>query len=340
MRSALAADNQAGAIRPGALLLTPRRADVPKRTSIMLTATLAISLAAAATASAQGPDQQEVGLLFTQTAPSGTLKPVEGAGPDRRTLVLEDVSGQVVWFTDRPARQSGHLPLSGFVSEWPGFGFTEDPPNAALSVLDAPSSKDTVILTLGQPRYRAKRNRLRYPARLEDEATGNLSHLESSRDRRVPRNFAEASLFVDDALAPVSGDCVAHPYAQCPGADLHGVDFHSANLFSANLSDANLSGALLFGAYLARANLSNANVSNANLFGADLSRTDLSGADLTGADLSRVKLSTTNLSGAVLVRANLYYADLTGADLSRTNISGARLCRTTMPNGSINDSGC
>jgi uncharacterized protein YjbI with pentapeptide repeats len=368
---------------------------VPRRTLTTLTAALAVSLAATATASAQGPDQQEVGLLFTQTAPSGTLKPVEGGAADRRTLVLEGVSRQVVWFTDRPARKSGHLPLAGFVSQWPGYGFVEDPPNAALTVLDASAGQDTVVLTLGQPRYRAKRDRLRYPAQLEGEASGNLSHLEPSRDRRVPRRFADASLFIDDATAPVSGACVIQPFAECSYADLHGAGLHGArlsfanlsfaNLSVADLSDADLSDADLFradvhgadlsnadlhhadlhqadltvaflsganlsfanlsfanlpGATLLRANLTNADLPTANLSAADLTTANLTRADLTRADLSAADLSRASLPFANLPGANLSDANLSGANLSRANLSGAKFCRTTMPDRSINNSGC
>ncbi|MHC8497445.1 MAG: pentapeptide repeat-containing protein [Actinomycetes bacterium] len=41
-------------------------------------------------------------------------------------------------------------------------------------------------------------------------------------------------------------------------------------------------------------------------------------------------LTDANLTGANLTNANLYYADLTGTVF----------CRTTMPDGSINNSGC
>ena len=51
------------------------------------------------------------------------------------------------------------------------------------------------------------------------------------------------------------------------------------------------------------------------------------------------------LSGANLTRANLRKADLSETDLTRANLTGAImngviLCNTTMPDGSVNDSGC
>ena len=62
---------------------------------------------------------------------------------------------------------------------------------------------------------------------------------------------------------------------------------------------------------------------------------DLGGADLSGADLGG-----TNLSGAKLISANLRGADLGGANLSGAYMQGAALCNTTMPDGSVINSGC
>ena len=54
------------------------------------------------------------------------------------------------------------------------------------------------------------------------------------------------------------------------------------------------------------------------------------GLDLTGADLTDA-----NLTGADLTNANLTGADLTGA-----NLTNADFCNTTMPDGSVDNSGC
>jgi hypothetical protein len=57
---------------------------------------------------------------------------------------------------------------------------------------------------------------------------------------------------------------------------------------------------------------------------------DLSGANLTEAILIKAVLPETNLTGAILTEANL-----TGA-----NLEGAPFCYTTIPDGTINNSGC
>ena len=82
-----------------------------------------------------------------------------------------------------------------------------------------------------------------------------------------------------------------------------------------------------------------------------LEETNLSGADLTNANMTKVYMEGTNLQGATLVGVNLTSAYMEGVNLNSTNLSGAtlesvrgfddlRLCRTIMPNGSVNKSDC
>jgi hypothetical protein len=267
-------------------------------------ALVALGGALAPLAPAQQPQEQEISLLFAQTANRGTMKPIKGPTP-RFNLKLFGVNPQVVWFSDRPARQSGQIAVPDFTRSWPGFGFVDDPPNAALTLLDAGNRHDTVVMELGRPHFKQNKNRVRYSARLLDEATGDLSYLNSDLDPRVKRHFMVPSLFIDDAAARVVNGCRIAPFTVCP-----------------------------------RANLSGADLSRANLTGADLSGADLSSADLVFANLSGADLPGTDLSGASLSRANLFKADLRAADLTGTNLNGAHFCRTTMPNGSINDRHC
>ena len=54
----------------------------------------------------------------------------------------------------------------------------------------------------------------------------------------------------------------------------------------------------------------------------------------------RASLSYANLSGADLTEANLSRANLFDANLREANVKGATFCNTTMPDGTINNSGC
>ena len=64
-------------------------------------------------------------------------------------------------------------------------------------------------------------------------------------------------------------------------------------------------------------------------------RCDLTEANLKGAKLMGAKLGDARLRGA-----NLKGADLWGANLSDTNLEGVIFCNTTMPDGSVTNSGC
>ena len=87
--------------------------------------------------------------------------------------------------------------------------------------------------------------------------------------------------------------------------------------------------------------LSHVNLSKVNLTGANLSKVNLTGANLTGSDLSGVKLVNANLTKSVMSEANLTEANLKDArHFNTSDTTGAIFCRTIMPDGSANNSGC
>lgn len=84
------------------------------------------------------------------------------------------------------------------------------------------------------------------------------------------------------------------------------------------------------------------NLSKCNYAGsATLKGKNLKGANLGNASVARGDASGSNLQGANLGGACLVDAKLTGATISSsTNFSTAIRCRTTMPDGSIDNAGC
>jgi len=151
--------------------------------------------------------RKDVGLLFVQAAPHGTF--VSAGGADDFTLTLRDSAPQVIWFSDRPERHEGQLAIERFVGAWKSFGFAEDPPNAALTLLRGDDKEDTVIVKLGQPRYDAARDTLSFPAHRILHANGRLADFEADNDGAVPERFADASLFIDDtsSFGPITACC-------------------------------------------------------------------------------------------------------------------------------------
>lgn len=99
-------------------------------------------------------------------------------------------------------------------------------------------------------------------------------------------------------------------------ADMRGADLRQAWLPDANFRGADLQGADFFAADLTEARFNRANLSKADLHEANLTGATFRGADLTGASLKGVE------------------------GLDDKNLLGARLCDTTMPDGTVSDASC
>ncbi len=123
----------------------------------------------------------------------------------------------------------------------------------------------------------------------------------------------------DDGVRVIGG-CKIQPRTSCPGANLAGAELRNAELNNSDLQRVDLAGADLSASDLRSSNLSSAVITNANLRSADLSKSNLSGVNLTGSDLTDAYLR-----GAV-----------TNHDIFQATIR----CRTTKPDGSIDNTSC
>jgi Pentapeptide repeats (8 copies) len=161
-----------------------------------------------------------------------------------------------------------------------------------------------------------------------------LIKVDGGRKGQLLRFLQEAKLVTkekDGVIVSLSG-------ADLSGADLHGADLHGVDLSNVDLSNANLKGAILGdnfrSTYLMTAQFTGAKLSEADLSGADLTYANLSNADLHGALLNNVTLSFANLSNVDLSGATL------GNDDSVLGILGAKLCKTTLPDGTVSNQNC
>ena len=104
---------------------------------LLAAATLPISAPLVARAT-----EDKVQLMFVQTA--------DDLKADDKTLRLVNVGQQTLYFSDRPVRIAGHLPMDAYMEEWTaGAGpdnFASDPPNATLSVLEPGSPENTLAV--------------------------------------------------------------------------------------------------------------------------------------------------------------------------------------------------
>ena len=103
-------------------------------------------------------------------------------------LTLDDVP-LAVYFSDRPSRIVGHVPVDRVVELWDEGpdSLSEDPPNAVLSVLAEAEDQTRVaspVLELLRPR------------RLEGSIAFDVRILQGE----VPPKFGAASLFIDEVI--------------------------------------------------------------------------------------------------------------------------------------------
>jgi hypothetical protein len=129
-------------------------------------------------------------------------------------------------------------------------------------------------------------------------------HHKKHKGKRRRRSIAPPPRVIPRPLTPVVANCFPGTNCNFPGAGVvaKGCDFSDSTTFR----DLDASGGIFSGA----------NFTNADLSGADFRGALLDGACLVGADLHDARLDTSTL------------------------LEGAIFCRTVMPDGSINDTGC
>ena len=130
--------------------------------------------------------------LFVQNAHSGSFVPVEGE-ENLYTLTMEGVSPQTIYFSDRPKRDVGQVPMGKFLDE---LGFVEaNPPNAALDMLEI---NEVVVVELFNPEYSPEEKRLQYRAIVLEQPDHSYAVFNEKHDQEIPAEFGSVALFIDD----------------------------------------------------------------------------------------------------------------------------------------------
>lgn len=114
--------------------------------------------------------------LFVLSANSGTIKD--------DTLTLKGVSS-AVYFSDRPARTTGHKSMEDFEAVWndSSDSFNADPPNATLSILNEDRAQSIVVELLSMKHE-------------GDLCTFKVRVLQGA----APVSFGASSLFIDNKI--------------------------------------------------------------------------------------------------------------------------------------------
>ena len=119
-------------------------------------------------------DSENSSYLLVMSAASGSF---EGD-----TLTLNGVPN-VIYFSNHPARIAGHSSLQEFLGSWDQGNdrFSEDPPNAVLSILNKNGTQNIVVELMN---VESKDSSLNFKVK---ELKGD-----------IPKEFEAAALFIDD----------------------------------------------------------------------------------------------------------------------------------------------
>lgn len=146
-------------------------------------------------------EDDSIAYLYVQSAPKASLTPVNASAKEF-ILTLENVDSKTIYFSDRPVRDAGHVATGSFIANW-GKGdnsFSDDPPNAALSI-DSAGSKDSevYVMELKNPTFNANNNRLTYDATVLQSPKKGLRFFSKYKSDRLKSKttFASATLFID-----------------------------------------------------------------------------------------------------------------------------------------------
>lgn len=134
--------------------------------------------------------------LFVQDAVSGSLA---GEDPQHLTLTLKKVRKYITAFTDRPVRLAEAIPNQTFFDDWDNT-FADDPPNATLNYRRPGDPRPAnLVLTLTSPAYHPDQQTVTYAAAVIHEKLGSQGPNAPDVTIPIPKRFAGASLFIDDA---------------------------------------------------------------------------------------------------------------------------------------------
>jgi hypothetical protein len=140
-------------------------------------------------------ETQDASYMFVQSANSGSFIPVEG-NESLYNLTLMGVSPQTIAFSDRPERIVGQVPMQKFLD---GMCFgPQNPPNAAIVILDAKEDEDVAVVELFNPLYDAANQTLRYTARILEQANHSYAEFNERNDKKLPATFGPSAAFIDD----------------------------------------------------------------------------------------------------------------------------------------------
>ena len=148
------------------------------------------------TAAKPSAKAEPVRLLYAHSAGSGTLRPLANR-PGSYRVSFSDVAPVVIYFSDRPARLAGHIPVKEFI-ERIGFG-KESNPNAVIEISEGAKGEDVLVVELSNPAYDHESNTLAFDATPLKTPREGLAAWSVRADKTIPATFGAATMFIDDS---------------------------------------------------------------------------------------------------------------------------------------------
>jgi len=142
--------------------------------------------------------------LYVVNANGATIQPVEDKEGEFK-LRLENVSPQVLLFSERPNQEVDAIPAQRFFDKWRDEEkkFRKNPPNVALDPLIPGEQEDLIyLLEIHNPVYDAAARVLEYEIRFVSDQTKKPARLNHRKiGTNPPQIFQEAALFMDSLPA-------------------------------------------------------------------------------------------------------------------------------------------
>ncbi len=132
---------------------------------------------------------------------------------DAFTLTLDDVDRNAIVFTDRPTRDAGAMPVKHLVKHWEKLGLADDPPNAAISVIDGKGRGTASTYTLTDPKLDGKE--LSFTATPLNDISSDPAVASAIQEHvtaatgEIPEKFGSSTLFIDPGTEGITQSCQA-----------------------------------------------------------------------------------------------------------------------------------
>src|SRR6202012_3966617 len=92
-----------------------------------------------------------------------------------------------------------------FVKAWISLGFGRQPPNGGITLVHGAKHANALAVELSKPAYTPRTREVTLRVRALPKADSDLARIGRGLDRRLPRRFGQAALFIDGGATQPQG---------------------------------------------------------------------------------------------------------------------------------------